>query len=201
MRRLKKTALNFVVDAISLAGFVFLAATGILVRYVLPPGSGHNTTLWGLDRHEWGAIHFWIAAGFLCVLALHLVLHWRWIVCVLRGQPREGSGLRVTLGLAGMLAVVAVAIAPFASPVAQPATTASEHSGGLSSSGDHFELVRGRTNLQEVERRTGVPISYLIEHLGMPGDVPLDVGVAKLGKQYGFEVTDVRAIVQEHKKE
>ena len=44
---MKRTNLNLIIDAAGFAGFVFLTATGVLVRYVLPPGSGHHTTLWG----------------------------------------------------------------------------------------------------------------------------------------------------------
>jgi hypothetical protein len=84
---------------------------------VLPPGSGRRTTVWGLDRHAWGEIHFWIAMGFLGVLAVHLVVHRRWIASVVRGRPREGSGLRVALGIVGLLAILAAAAAPFLAEV------------------------------------------------------------------------------------
>jgi hypothetical protein len=60
-----------------LLAFAVLTTTGVLTRYVLPPGSGHYATLWGLDRHGWGDIHCWVAVQLLGVLALHLVLHWR----------------------------------------------------------------------------------------------------------------------------
>lgn len=118
---MRRPAVNFLVDATAFVGFVFLVTTGVLMRYVLPPGSGHRTTVWGLDRHDWGALHFWIAAGFLAVLALHLVLHGRWIASMLRGHARPGAGLRVALGVIGLLAVLALAVAPLVSPVEQEA--------------------------------------------------------------------------------
>ncbi len=114
---MRRPTLNLLVDSVAFAGFVFLTTTGVLMRYVLPPGSGHHSVVWGLDRHDWGAIHFWIAAGFLCVLAFHLFLHWKWIVNAVRGRPREGSGARVGLGIVGLRAVVALAAAPLVSPV------------------------------------------------------------------------------------
>lgn len=67
---MRRPTLNLVVDSVAFAGFVFLTTTGVLMRYVLPPGSGHRTLVWGLGRHDWGAIHFWIATVFLGVLAL-----------------------------------------------------------------------------------------------------------------------------------
>jgi hypothetical protein len=71
--------------------------------------------LWGLTRHEWGNIHFWTAIGLMGALSLHLVLHWRWIVCMVKGKPREGSGIRVALGILGLVSLLALALAPFLS--------------------------------------------------------------------------------------
>jgi len=60
------------------------------------------------------------------------------------------------------------------------------------------ELVRGRSTLQEIELDTGVPAAYLIEHLGLPPDVRRATGIGKLGKQYNFDIDDVRGIVRDH---
>lgn len=61
--------------------------------------------LWGLTRHEWGDYHYWIALGLLAVLSLHLFLHWKWIVGVVRGKRTEASGRRLLLGLFAFVAV------------------------------------------------------------------------------------------------
>jgi len=55
---MKKSQQNFIIDALSLAAFLLLVSTGLLMRYALPPGSGHDVTIWGLDRHEWGSLQF-----------------------------------------------------------------------------------------------------------------------------------------------
>ena len=89
---MKRLNANAAVDAIAFTGFVFLIATGVLMRYVLPPGSGWHTTVWGLSPHAWGEIHYWIAALFLATLTLHLALHRRWIVSLVRRRAQEGSG-------------------------------------------------------------------------------------------------------------
>jgi len=143
-------------------------------------------------------VHFWIAAGFLAVMALHLFLHWRWIVSVLQGRPREGSGTRFALGLLGAMAILAVTVAPFGNSVERD-MTAPPQTHHSSPENQETELVRGRTTLQEIEQSTNVPAAYLIEHLGLPPNVPLDEGVGKLGKQHGFEIDDVRRIVKEYK--
>jgi hypothetical protein len=194
---MKRTTINLIIDSVGYVGFVFLTTTGILVRYVLPPGSGKRATLWSMNRHEWGDLHFWIAIAFFCVLALHLFFHWRWILHKIRGTPREGSGVRLALGLVGILAVLAIAIIPFGSSVERTGISAAQKM-ELSVSTHKSEIVRGRMTLIEIEQKTGVPRAYLIKHLGMPKEAPLDVGVAKLGKNFGFNIDDVRRIVQEY---
>lgn len=107
---------NLIVDALGLAVFVLLAVTGLILRWSLPPGSGRLSAphgpvrvLWGLDRHQWGEIHFWISVAFLAVLALHLALHWKWIVCTLKRQPTQASGKRWLLGVVGLFGLLSLA--------------------------------------------------------------------------------------------
>ena len=120
---MKRTNLNFIIDVIAFVGFVLLTTTGVLMKYILPPGSGSYSTIWSLDRHEWGGLHFWISLVFFSILALHLVLHWRWIECVVTGRPREGSGFRVALGIVGFVVVVALSISPLLAPVERDSTS------------------------------------------------------------------------------
>ena len=42
---MKRVNLNFIVDVVAFAGFVLLTTTGVLKRYILPPGSGHYSTI------------------------------------------------------------------------------------------------------------------------------------------------------------
>jgi hypothetical protein len=122
---MKRSDLNFVIDAFAFIGLVLLIVTGLIMRFVLPPlqgsrgGEAGPSLLWGWDRHQWGEIHFWIAAGLLVILVVHLFLHWKWIVSVLQGKPREGSGIRVSLGILSLVVLIVVAFAPFFSPTEQ----------------------------------------------------------------------------------
>jgi len=117
---MKRPALNLIVDSLALAGFVLLGATGLLMHFILPPGSGggpggHRPALriWGLSRHQWGEIHFWIAVGVLAVLSIHLILHWRWVVSTVSGQEKKSSGPRALLGLLAFLALLSLLAVPF----------------------------------------------------------------------------------------
>jgi hypothetical protein len=90
---MKRTTLNFILDAIAFANLLLLAATGAVMRWVLPPGSGGGygrgfrggrppaevRDLFGLARQDWGTIHFALALLFVSLILVHLVLHWAWI--------------------------------------------------------------------------------------------------------------------------
>ena len=93
---MRRTALNFIVDLIAFADLLLLGATGVVLKWVLPPGSGGHgrafhggrggdqiRTLWGLGRHDWGDVHFVLSLLFLFLMLVHLLLHWTWIkTCV-----------------------------------------------------------------------------------------------------------------------
>jgi hypothetical protein len=194
---MNRKAINFTVDAVAFGCFVLLTTTGVLMRYVLPPGSGGFSSVWGLDRHDWGALHFWIAAILFGVSAVHVFLHWRWIVSIMRGTPREGSGLRVAVGVLGLAAVVALAVAPLVSPV--------ESSGGRGGRGRRSGMVerssggvRGSMTLREVEQTTGVPVSHLVRELGLPRDVGVDERLGWRSRKYCFSIDDARRVVDTH---
>ncbi len=80
---MNRTIANIIIDIIAAFLFLGMIATGYLLRFPLPPGSNKTLSLWGYTRHQWGDVHFWISLGLLVVLAVHLVLHWNWIVTVI----------------------------------------------------------------------------------------------------------------------
>ncbi|MCW8963660.1 MAG: DUF4405 domain-containing protein [Gammaproteobacteria bacterium] len=204
---MKRTNLNFIIDAIAFAGFAVLTTTGVLMRYILPPGSGHHTTIWSLDRHEWGGIHFWVSLIFFLILALHLVLHWKWIASVVTGRPREGSGIRAGLGVIGFITVVALSVSPLLAPVQRdgssrlaPAQGYTASKGTLSVSSHEYEdiSVRGSMTLKEIELTTGVPASYIVKSLGLPDGISENERLGPLKREYEFEMNDVREIVKRY---
>jgi len=84
--------LNFVIDAAALLVMLAMVATGFLLKWVLPPGSrgGHGMQLWGLTRHDWGDVHFWLAVALLLLALVHVALHWAW-ACALVARWVGGS--------------------------------------------------------------------------------------------------------------
>ena len=117
---MKRSTLILLIDYIAFIGFIFLTSSGILLHYLLPPGSGRWAEVWSMNRHEWGYIHFWISVIFFSVLSLHLLFHWKVIINLLKGRHSEESGMRAGLGIIGAATIVLIAISPLISPVNEP---------------------------------------------------------------------------------
>jgi hypothetical protein len=197
---MSKSTTNFVVDAVAFTAFVLLGTTGAVIRYVLPPGTGHFRSLWGMDRHDWGGIHFWIAVVFVSAMAVHLVLHWRWIVSTVKGSSRLGSRLRVALALVGLFLIMGLAIAPYFSSVVEsgepPHKARLEKSSEIPSKKPVEHTINGSMTLQEIEQKTGVPAAVILKELGLPPDTPTDERMGRLRKRYEFEMHTVQDIVR-----
>lgn len=190
---MKKSNQNFVIDSLAIIAFVFLTTTGVLMRYILPPGSGKHSTIWGLDRHDWGAVHFWISIAFFSILALHLIYHWRWIVKVASGKPRHYSKNRVILGIIGVVTVILLSVSPLLSPIkkegkSEEHTTESSHESETVS-------IKGSMTLMDVEKATGVPASFIISSLKLPKSISVDEKLSSLKDTYGLEMSEVRDLL------
>ncbi len=85
-----KSKINLIIDALMLLCISAIGGIGLLIKFVLVPGYkrweiyGENVELLfrGLDRHDWGTIHFAVGLLFLFLLIVHIVLHWTVIVSV-----------------------------------------------------------------------------------------------------------------------
>jgi len=189
----KKRDLNFWIDAGAFLVFAFMTASGLLMRYTLPPGLCFKKhTIWGLQRHGWGDVHFWLAVAFFSLMAVHLFLHWRWIWAVVKGKPREGSGLRVAMGAFGLIGIVGLSVAPFLSPMRVDQTA--------KYTGEELSTVRisAGMSLKEVAERTGVPVEDLMVELDIPDDVNPDAKLGDLCRKYQFKMEDVKEVILDY---
>lgn len=193
---MKRSHLNFVIDITAFAGFIFLTTSGVLLRYLLPPGSGRFATIWGLDRHQWGSVHFWISVFFFAILALHLLLHWRWIVGFISSRATEESGLRLGLGLVGVLTLIAFAAAPLIAPIEISGASGKQ----LRAWNNRALTIRGSMTLMEVAQTTGVPVDYLLERLNLPETTNRTAKLGQLSRQYHFTIADVRKAVIDYRE-
>jgi len=86
-----KPRTNLVLDTVILVLFLVVLVSGLLLWTVYPSGGiragrGHNTSVsetvvLGLDKHTMVTLHDWsgLIVGLLALV--HLVFHWRWIMC------------------------------------------------------------------------------------------------------------------------
>ncbi|GMV96218.1 MAG: hypothetical protein AMXMBFR83_05860 [Phycisphaerae bacterium] len=143
---MRRSTLNFIVDGLSLIVMLGLAWTGVVMRFLLPPGTGGRggglrLTLWGWGRHDWGNIHFWMAIAIAALLLIHVVLHWTWLYRMARqtaGEDGGGSG-RSGRGIAWGVALLALVAAGLAgTAVFGPRWVVSARPGGSHALAGHF---------------------------------------------------------------
>ncbi len=84
---MKRNTMNYWIDLFTFIVLFEKIWTGLLGHYVLPPGQGrgHYLELWGLNRHEYGVIHFYLAIAMIVLVVIHVWLHWSWICKTLVG--------------------------------------------------------------------------------------------------------------------
>jgi fucose 4-O-acetylase-like acetyltransferase len=115
---MRKPEVNLVIDIFAFVSFLTLVSTGILMYLVLPPGSG-KLAVWGMTRHTWGDVHFWVAVLFLILITLHLIFHWKWIRCMFKEKiiKNNTSLMRTWLFIVAAILLLALVTAPLLSPV------------------------------------------------------------------------------------
>lgn len=138
------------------------------------------------------------------LLVLHLALHWKWIVCMVKGRSkaRWQARSRVTVALAGLVALLVLAVSPV-----------------LSSKEQAMAPERGRAAVQEerftrrgapvaaeenltlgaIAYATGVPVACLVATLGLPNHVSTDESLRSLRQTHHVAIEDVRRVVRAYR--
>jgi hypothetical protein len=106
---MKKAHLNLLIDVILFLQLAAMVGLGLLIQYVLVPGRrrlelygpGTELSFWGWDRHQWGALHYWIGLAFLALIVLHVVLHWD-MVRAIAARMIPNRGVRWSAAMASI---------------------------------------------------------------------------------------------------
>jgi hypothetical protein len=194
---MKKSNQNFTIDLLAIIAFIFLTTTGVLMKYLLPTGSGKHSTIWNLDHHKWGDIHFWLSVVFFSILALHLFYHWRWIIKVASGKPRYYSKNLLLSGVIGFIVIVLFAIAPLVTPVETVTNSKKGHTTEAPHDRD-LQRIRGSMILKDVEKTAGVPAAYVIKIIGFPACVSKDERLNSLKNTHNYEMSAIRDLVDNY---
>ena len=100
---MSKVKLNYLLDAVIGLAFLLSSVTG--VAFLLMGSGGYQggrnsryaTALLGLSRGTWSDLHTWASLVMIAGVVVHLVLHWKWIVCMTkhwlpsRSKPRQAE--------------------------------------------------------------------------------------------------------------
>jgi len=87
---MRKSTLNFIINALMLFCLCAIISIGFLIKYTLISGQEQmirfgkkvEFTLFEMDRHEWGIIHLIVGYILIGLLLFHIILHWKTVVCV-----------------------------------------------------------------------------------------------------------------------
>ncbi len=233
-----KPKFNLVIDFIMMVVIMAVAGLGFLMKFVLLPGykvnevygTGAELYFWGLDRHQWGAIHLYLALFLVFLLILHLVFHWDMIVCIFRQMVRNRTIRVAFLVSIGLLSIV-LALAPlFVKPeVAQlerkhhryrateiqntsdedappasetliPAETPEIDREVMHRHQNQEIAVDGTMTLGEVAERYGLSAGELAKVIDVSTEY-LNERLGRLRKRYEFEMDDLRMYIIQKQNE
>jgi len=215
--------LNLFIDALMLLLMAAISGIGILMKRVLIPGKerwsayGRNVDLsWlGLDRHEWGDVHFILGCLLLTLIAWHLVRHWNSIVGMVRQLLSNVAARRTTVVLFAA-ACLAVLLFPFfinpkvseigrgegrqARADVPSAVVASPHAAIRHGSGREHGRgradIRGSMTLGEVSEKYGVSSEYLKNRLGLPAATSDAEKFGDIRRHSGIRMSEVQSAVE-----
>lgn len=119
-----RSTLNLVIDLILLLLLMPMAGIGLMIKYVLLPGVQRNTRygadvdleFLGMDRHQWGTIHLIISITFLVFMILHIILHWKMIVCLFKRMIPKGNWQSVLAILIFAVSILLISFPLFIKP-------------------------------------------------------------------------------------
>ena len=72
--------------------FIFEILSGLIIWFILPIGvedyhymiNGIGRIFWGLQRNIWVDIHAWLAVIIISIIIIHLIMHWKWILGMIK---------------------------------------------------------------------------------------------------------------------
>ncbi len=224
-----KPKLNLVIDTLMFLALMSVAGLGFLMKFVLLPGYkineiyGTNTELffWGLDRHQWGAIHLYLALTMVFLLIFHLIFHWNSIVSIYK-RMIPGKTMRWIIALfvcilSTSLVIVPILVKPEVAEhqrnlhrnrIPDNLTLKSEANNSTAPFDEKDVVIKedneplhhnqvdidGTMTLHQVSARYNISVEELAGAINVPVSYANE-RLGRLRKRYGFEMEDLRAFV------
>lgn len=101
-----RTRANWLIDVAVFISAIVASVSGIYFLF-LPSGGyrGGRNPWYGItilfDRHTWEDLHTWGGVAMIAAVAIHLVIHWKWVVSMAGRIARELSGQGARLSAYG----------------------------------------------------------------------------------------------------
>ncbi|MEM7682577.1 MAG: DUF4405 domain-containing protein [Planctomycetota bacterium] len=209
---MNRNTLNYVVDGVLALLGLAVAATGLLIGFVMPPQTGaKGLTLLGLTRHGWGSLHTWMGVAIVLLVLLHLALHWNWVCATTRRlalgtgagalspSRRRGYGVVALVLLAagfvgGYFAAQAAMRAPATADASTPATSNAETPGHH---GDPLATsLRGSMTFGELCDYLHAEPAQVRARLGITTAIDRDRTLGDIARQQGKTMAWLRLRIQ-----
>jgi hypothetical protein len=85
---MKKSTVYFILACLMFLMAVIEGLSGFLLWLVIPGGGGRgggeSSVFWGITKNAWIDIHDWVAVAMLVLVVIHIILHWKWIVRMIK---------------------------------------------------------------------------------------------------------------------
>lgn len=203
---MKRNTVNFLIDVLTFLVFFAMFWIGLLIHYVLPPsgGRGHALMLWGMDRHDNGNVHFYLALAMVALIIVHLWLHWPWVCSILSnlfGASQPKRNRRTLYGAILLLVIGIVTPCSLLWVKTQVKYTYGEDQGRHGYEAfetNELPYITGRTTLSQAAEMAGISVEQLIRELQLPSNTNPNERLGRLKRQYGFEIEDVRRIASQN---
>ena len=90
---MKKSKINYFIDLLMLISFVINSITGLILFFFLPTGvrgEGYQVFL-GIMKQNWINLHNRSGLLLILLVAIHLILHWDWIVSMTKSLRQKNN--------------------------------------------------------------------------------------------------------------
>ncbi len=225
-----KPKINFIIDAVMFILMMAIGGIGFLIKYSLLSGSDRwrvyednvELYLWGMDRHQWGAIHLALGFILLALLVLHIALHWKLITAYFRQMVTTKSARTVSLLVFCVVSLAALLFAFFLpidlvalregqgqhrierAATAQQAIIVKKQEQNQTSAKneDNAEQlarrisINGSMTLRQVALAAGVPADSLKAAMGLPSTISDNERLSVLRRRYGFHMSDIERWIE-----
>ncbi|MCK4532071.1 MAG: DUF4405 domain-containing protein [Candidatus Aenigmarchaeota archaeon] len=95
---MKTLKINYVIDLLMVVFFAIIAITGVIKYFFLEPFAGRYQQYYflGISKYTWSVWHDYAGLILLALIAVHVVLHLKWIWNMTKSFLRKKEGFKTS---------------------------------------------------------------------------------------------------------